>query len=176
VNATRELWRPVVGYEETHEVSNQGRVRTKDRIVTRSDGLEKRFKARVLRPSRASYGPPVKYARVILTYEGRRRDVRVHVLVLEAFVGPRPPGLVACHGPNGISDNSIDNLRWDTYSANSYDIVRHGKSHRANQTHCKHGHAFTPENTKKDSSGRHCKTCWRISAARQRQRKKKRQV
>jgi hypothetical protein len=38
--------------------------------------------------------------------------------MLEAFVGPRPTGHVACHGPNGKLDNSLENISWGTYSKN----------------------------------------------------------
>lgn len=50
----------------------------------------------------------------------------VHHLVLEAFVGPRLPGMEGCHGCRGVSDNSLANLRWDTKSANQADRVLHG--------------------------------------------------
>ncbi len=50
----------------------------------------------------------------------------MHVLILNAFVGPRPSGYQACHN-NGIrSDNRLDNLRWDTVSANHMDKHAHG--------------------------------------------------
>lgn len=52
--------------------------------------------------------------------------VKCHVLVLLAFVGPKPPGMEACHGPKGKADNSLSNLRWDTKAANEADKVRDG--------------------------------------------------
>lgn len=48
----------------------------------------------------------------------------VHVLVLETFVGPRPEGFVACHGPNGNTDDSLANLEWGTRSKNQGDDRR----------------------------------------------------
>lgn len=47
-------------------------------------------------------------------------------LVLLAFVGPRLPGQVMCHGPNGKLDDSLSNLSWGTYKQNSADMVRDG--------------------------------------------------
>lgn len=47
-------------------------------------------------------------------------------LVLESFVGPRPTGLEACHNNGDCTNDSIDNLRWDTHSANLLDRRRHG--------------------------------------------------
>ena len=37
---------------------------------------------------------------------------RVHVLVLEAFVGAKPPGKVARHLNGDVCDNRIENLAW----------------------------------------------------------------
>jgi hypothetical protein len=50
----------------------------------------------------------------------------IHRLVLEAFVGPRPPGLVCCHSDRDRTNNRLENIRWDTYLANSDDMLRHG--------------------------------------------------
>ena len=67
----------------------------------------------------------VRYA--LITDNGERVNRFVHHLVLEAFVGPRPLGLVARHGPNGIRDNSVDNLCWGTHQQNtSIDKLRDG--------------------------------------------------
>ncbi len=55
-----------------------------------------------------------------------RRVRRVHHLVLEAFVGPRPSGLQACHWDGDPSNNALSNLRWDTPKANQADSARHG--------------------------------------------------
>ncbi len=39
----------------------------------------------------------------------------IHHLVLEAFVGPRPPGRICCHNDGDRLNNRVGNLRWDTY-------------------------------------------------------------
>lgn len=49
-----------------------------------------------------------------------------HQLVLETFIGPRPKGMVTCHNNGNASDNRLENLRWDTQSANIYDSIKHG--------------------------------------------------
>lgn len=58
----------------------------------------------------------------------RGRKYRVHRLVLEAFVGPCPPGMECCHNNGNPADNRLENLRWDTRSANCLDAVQHGTS------------------------------------------------
>jgi HNH endonuclease len=66
------------------------------------------------------------YLVVNLSTGGKKSQRFVHRLVLEAFVGPRPPGLVCCHGDGDPTNNRLENLRWDTYLANSADMLLHG--------------------------------------------------
>lgn len=61
-------------------------------------------------------------------------DRKVHLLVLEAFVGPRPsPTHDACHGIGGPRDNSLANLRWGTKQENADDRLLHGTQVRGEQ-------------------------------------------
>lgn len=62
----------------------------------------------------------------------------VHRLVLEAFVGPCPEGMQACHNDGNPSNNCLHNLRWDTAKSNHADKVSHGtmprgRTHPANK-------------------------------------------
>ena len=54
----------------------------------------------------------------------------IHVMVLEAFVGPRPLGHWACHNDGDQSNNHVSNLRWDTPTGNFQDRDKHGKTSR----------------------------------------------
>jgi hypothetical protein len=59
--------------------------------------------------------------------DGATCSVAVHRLVLEAFVGPCPPGMEACHFPDrDPGNNRLSNLRWDTHLANISDRAIHG--------------------------------------------------
>jgi hypothetical protein len=71
-----------------------------------------------------------EYARVVLYARGSRRHVSVHRLVLEAFVGPCPAGMEACHGDGDRSNNRLGNLRWDTPKNNAADTIAHGRRAR----------------------------------------------
>lgn len=51
---------------------------------------------------------------------------KIHLLVLEAFGGPRPEGFEACHNDGNPEHNHIYNLRWDTHKGNMADRERHG--------------------------------------------------
>jgi hypothetical protein len=64
-----------------------------------------------------------------LSRGGKRHTIRIHKLVLEAFVGPCPSGMEACHFPDrDTANNRLDNLRWDTKASNEADKVLHGTS------------------------------------------------
>lgn len=54
----------------------------------------------------------------------------VHRLVLEAFRGPCPAGMMACHGNGVPHDNRLENLRWGTPKENDDDKLRHGTYYR----------------------------------------------
>ena len=59
----------------------------------------------------------------------RGKSRRVSRLVLEAFVGPCPEGMEACHFPDrDTRNNRLENLRWDTPRSNQADRKIHGTS------------------------------------------------
>lgn len=151
---TGERWLPVHSQEGSYEVSNDGRVRSLDRVVLGRDGRSIHCRGRILQPwSNGSSGHLV----VTLGSAGRRY---VHRIVLEAFRGPCPIGMEACHADDVPSNNTLDNLRWASRAANALDRQRNNIDPRVNLTHCKHGHKFTPENTHiRPGGGRTCKQC-----------------
>lgn len=61
------------------------------------------------------------------TTDGRVVKAMVHVLVLESFVGPCPPGMEGCHEDGDPANNRPSNLRWDTPQGNWRDRKRHGR-------------------------------------------------
>lgn len=64
---------------------------------------------------------------VTLTVNGKHTRLLVHRLVLEAFVGPCPPGMECCHFPDrNPANNHVENLRWDTHKNNLNDRWKHG--------------------------------------------------
>lgn len=76
------------------------------------------------------------YLRAEVWVNGRRRNVGVHVLVLLAFVGPRPAGMEAAHEDGDPRNNQPGNLRWKTPKANQGDRVRHGTHSRGERHGC----------------------------------------
>lgn len=68
-----------------------------------------------------------QYRGAHLTVNGVSKCYPVHALVLLAFVGPRPPGMETCHNDDNPANNCLQNLRWDTSSANHQDAIRNGR-------------------------------------------------
>ena len=122
-----EVWKDVVGYEGLYEVSNKGQVRSKDRIVTSVIGVKRFVKSRMMSMMPDNSGHLV----VGLNRNNKQQLLLVHRLVLEAFVGPCPPGMEGRHYPKrDPTNNRIDNLSWSTREQNQQDRVKHG-------THCR---------------------------------------
>ena len=140
---TPEEWRPVVGYEGYYEVSDHGNVRSLDRVVPRGRHAQTVI-GRALSPS----AKPSGHMQVSIIGADRKQRTRmVHQLVLDAFVGPCPEGMEACHADDDPRNNHVGNLRWGTRSSNMRERVANGRHNESRKTHCVHGHEFTPENT-----------------------------
>jgi hypothetical protein len=56
----------------------------------------------------------------------RGRNRQVHHLVLEAFVGPCPPGMESRHLNGNPADNRLANLAWGTHKENIADAIERG--------------------------------------------------
>jgi hypothetical protein len=68
------------------------------------------------------------YPRVDFRNKGRRAQIRVHRLVLLAFIGRPPDGHEAMHLNNNRSDNRVENLRWGTSRENWEQKVFEGRA------------------------------------------------
>ena len=148
-----EHWRDIPRHPG-YQASDHGRVRSLDRVVEYRDGRRHHYRGKVLAPSRSD-----RAGRQVVNLPSGTR--LVHQLVLEAFVGPRPPGLQACHANDDPADNRLANLRWDTPSANRQDATRNGRDHQANKTHCPLGHLLVAPNLvpSKRLTQRDCLAC-----------------
>lgn len=123
-----ERWLPVVGDFNIYEVSDLGRVRSIDR-VTPYRNTTRFFKGKILSPGTDTSGTSNgRHFVMLFTASGtpRRVNRKVHHLVLEAFVGPRPEGMECLHWDDNPSNNRLENLRWGTHSENTMDSIRNG--------------------------------------------------
>jgi hypothetical protein len=139
-----EVWRPVLSHP-AYMVSSYGRVRSHHR--------EEPLVLRLLDKSNG-------YLAVNLANGGVTTTRAVHVLVAEAFYGPRPDGYEVRHLNGRAHDNRAENVRWGTPSENEQDKLRHGTHPHASKTHCTSGHEFSAENTYfRRDGGRNCRRC-----------------
>lgn len=129
-----ERWLPIAGFEGLYEVSDHGRVRSLDRAVSyvgRWGPVTRSFPGRDLATVPRYRG----YRHAQLYRAGSEVDERpVHHLVLEAFVGLRPPGLECRHLNGKRADNCLTNLMWGTRTENAQDRVAQGMQVRGSSS------------------------------------------
>lgn len=112
-----EEWRQISDWPH-YEVSSEGRVRRVAPGKGTRVGLVLKLRWR---------GPEGRqYLSVCLTHDRLRRDMRVNVLVAEAFHGPRPDGFVAAHLDGQRSNNRSTNIAWVTPAENESHKLKHG--------------------------------------------------
>jgi len=120
---TEERWKAIPGYEGLYEASDLGRIRSVYRVVIHRDGQVRRYQSKVLKPTPDKKGYPM----VVLSKSARLSTFFVHRLVLLAFVGPRPAGMVVRHFPDpDPANNRLSNIRYGTPAENSADQIVHG--------------------------------------------------
>jgi hypothetical protein len=132
-------WRDIPGHPG-YQASDDGRVRSVDRVVVDKNGRRMRWRGAELTPTPDVHG----YLRVAVPGSPRP----VNRLVCMAFHGAAPDGRPhAAHRDGDRLNNRPGNLYWATRSENERDKVRHGGHYLERRTHCNYGHEFTPENT-----------------------------
>jgi hypothetical protein len=134
----KEVWAPVVGYEGIYEVSSFGRVRSLDRVDSRGHAR----RGRIIRQASTKSG----HLSLGLHRDGEARTALVHRVVARAFLGEPPEGTECCHADGDPENNNVENLRWDSRSANLRDAVKHGTHHATLKRECPRGHPLERPN------------------------------
>lgn len=117
-----EEWRPVRGYEDTYQVSNQGTVRSVERYVRgkkyplTGEYSRRKLQGKVLSPRTRPDG----ILAVNLWSKNKYRQFRVRRLVLDAFDGPQPHGFDAANIDGDHTNNRLENLEWRQMSFRGY--------------------------------------------------------
>jgi len=112
----QEIWEDIKGYEGFYQVSNLGRVKSRERLKRhpRGNGYLP-VHERILRQSKNTWG----YSQVTLYKDGKpKTNLPVHRLVAQAFI-PNPDCLPEVnHKDENKSNNAVSNLEWCTAKYN----------------------------------------------------------
>ena len=107
-----EVWKDIPDFEGSYQVSNMGRVRSVDRLVTYKDGRKCKFKGKV---RKLQVDKSTGYEHVGLCSDDGQNTKKVHRLVLETF---KPHvnmnDLQVNHMDGDKLNNHLTNLEWVT--------------------------------------------------------------
>lgn len=108
-----EIWKKVVGYETEYEVSDRGRVRSQDKLITsssRNGGFRIRH-SHMLKQKIFKNG----YCGLSLCKDSTIKDVLIHRLVALAFLQKsKEEDIYVNHKNLKKNDNRVENLEWCT--------------------------------------------------------------
>lgn len=163
---TSEQWLDIPGYEGIYQISSRGRVMSMPREVkqlNRAGREQRRWIEGGIRPHCLN---PDGYPRITLYKEGKSETVSIHILVARAFLADQyKPGLEVCHWNGDETDCRVENLRWDTRSANTLDKVRHGTHNNAKKLQCPRRHDLASPNLAPWALGKGHRLCWSCQKA-----------
>lgn len=109
-----EIWKDVKGYEESYEISNTGKLRSKDRAILKSNGVIQYRNGILISLNLNSDG----YLQGKLCKDGKMKTIRIHRLVAEHFL-PNPNNLPEVnHKDYDRTNNNVDNLEWSSHKEN----------------------------------------------------------
>lgn len=112
-----EEWRDVPGFEGLYKVSNNGQVRSEDRVIPHNCGKWSRsVKGRILKQVLSKQ---TNYYTVMLSKNGKPRCHTVHSLVAAAFLEKTDSKQVVDHIDGNRQNNILSNLRYVSSKENA---------------------------------------------------------
>jgi hypothetical protein len=117
-----EEFRDLPGFEGLISISNFGRVYSHPRKVKKFCGLSnsivvQSYDGRLL----SIYKGSGDYLKFRFGANGKKYSMLLSRAVLMAFLGPPEDGQIACHNDSDVTNNRLDNLRWDNQKGNMKD-------------------------------------------------------
>lgn len=106
------VWKDISGYEGLYQVSNNGLVKSLDRITT--GNRKRKIRGKNLSQGVNEFG----YCVVALCKDGRIKMKRVHRLVADAFIPVVPGKPYINHKDGNPKNNHSSNLEWCTQKEN----------------------------------------------------------
>ena len=121
-----EEWKTIPNWN-LYEVSNLGRIRSKERTMRKHNPYSR--KAKLLKLIKDKHG----YYTVWLKQDGKRKNWKVHRLVALCFI-PNPQNKPFInHKDNNPSNNNVDNLEWVTPKENTKWAIDQGRMKRTDK-------------------------------------------
>ena len=115
------MWKTIKGYEGYYEVSDDGRVRSLDRVVKNFGNFRRCLKGNEMKLSIAKSG----YYVVNLRKERTTKVFTVHTLVAQAFIDNPNNYPTVNHKDGNKLNNTVDNLEWVSYGENNIHAIKH---------------------------------------------------
>lgn len=124
----KEIWKPVVGFEEYFMISNLGKLKRIKEVQNLFGKTKREIKTdRIVKPT-LDRG----YYKIGLSVNGKRTLKYIHRMVAEAFI-PNPNNYKEInHKDNNPSNNNVNNLEWCDRKYNIEYMVKHQEKIREN--------------------------------------------
>lgn len=117
----QEIWKDIEDYEGLYQVSNFGRIKSLDKIVKGRNNYHLR-KGKILIGRNDGGG----YLMVALYKNRKRKDIKIHRLVAQAFIPNIENKPEINHIDRNKNNNSDSNLEWVTSKENSIHFIETG--------------------------------------------------
>ena len=136
-----EIWKDITGYDGAYQVSNLGRVRSRDRIIKREYHNNCIRKGKILKPQIDKDG----YLRINIYKNKKIKMGLIHRFVAQEFI-PNPDNLPQVNHKNlNKQDNRIENLEWISLKDNIKHAANFGLYHHPERKRDKLGRFIKKE-------------------------------
>lgn len=118
-----EIWKDIKGYESYYQVSNLGRIKSKERYSSCCYGKQRLLKEKNIVPTPDKNG----YLRIMLSKDKDKKRFYIHELVAQAFLDNSNNHPCVNHIDSNRTNNEVENLEFCTHKQN----IEHAyKNHR----------------------------------------------
>jgi hypothetical protein len=131
---TKEIWKPVVGFEGRYEVSSKGRIKALAREIGYSDGRKGRL------PERLIKGTVLNTGYLCVSFDSKTRK-HTHTVVAQAFLGVSEYRRTVNHKDGNKANNCVENLEWATYKENNSHARKTGLNNQHGEKSNLHKHS-----------------------------------
>lgn len=109
-----EIWKNIIGYEGSYQISSQGNVRSLDRHIKRKNGVLEFKRGQPIVPQLNVN----RYWSVGLRKNNKVKRAYIHRLVCEHFIKNHENHKCVNHKDGNPNNNNVENLEWVSYSMN----------------------------------------------------------